>query len=914
MRAGWSRPCRPWWLAGLVLLLLAACGGGGDGGSTGGPDDGAVRLVFDSSSVEASTIERVGTSLSTAFTVVTLGQRALYFAVDGLDEWVVQRTLTQLGPTRIGVTLGFSSRLPAGVRTGELRVRVCLDAACNQVVPGSEARLPVRLDVQPNIRIQVPEPMQRTGREPAPTQELALDFRPEMGTARLQTSGALQAFDIELRADRIVVRTRPLPAGRYEARIELSGSTRSGYFDAVNLSYTVLPPPGGELPLNVTPRRVQLDLVQGTVTTQRLRLQRPTWTDALDPPVISDNAVVREIRHLGGDDYEVTVDTRGVPLSPEPTNDLAEWFSTIGFRAGEWGGGVGVDFAIRISPPVVLEETQLDWLITSLSTAADLRRSVPVSTPDGVAVTWTARSSQPWLRVRRAEGITGLDPLELEVDPSLLSGTRFQQAELTLSLDRPGTLPRRVTVPLQNSLIRFDRAAPGVLIGSTGTVYIQGQVQHSGELRPGAGLLQVDGARLVDVRQEADPRFVAFVGLLAVDLADLVPGRPVTIRVNSALAPTQVVLPTATTPRVPSGHAALPWGPYRAASFSVRQQALVFAGADTLWRWPLLSAGWAAPNSTPLPQLLDTTFAADDTEVLALVGADEVVALDPVSLAPRRRGRLSGTSDKRFGNQVPAGAAALRLGRNGMAQVSIESLPPFPGRGVSWLQGEAGDIATGPRFPAPGADTPWPAGTVGVALARSSHGGAIAASPARGAARIYRGVVSQYVAGPVLDGQWIVALDDAGDRLVRNDGQLLFSGSVATLDLRRAVPEGHVAAGYAITGNGHFALVYGFRIASEPTGPRARDARLYLVDLRSGAAVLGQAPIVAAVVPLADAVGCTGPLAPGEACEHPAQITVAPGDASAFVLGPRGVAAVSLPEPPAGTRVRSANRSWMFRR
>jgi hypothetical protein len=87
-----------------------------------------------------------------------------------------------------------------------------------------------------------------------------------------------------------------------------------------------------------------------------------------------------------------------------------------------------------------------------------------------------------------------------------------------------------------------------------------------------------------------------------------------------------------------------------------------------------------------------------------------------------------------------------------------------------------------------------------------------------------------------------------------------------------------------------------------------------MVDLRAGIAALQAPPSVAAVVPLTDAVGCTATLVAGELCEHGANVTVAPGDASAFVLGPRGVAAVSLAEPVAAARSLERARGSFLRR
>jgi hypothetical protein len=140
----------------------------------------------------------------------------------------------------------------------------------------------------------------------------------------------------------------------------------------------------------------------------------------------------------------------------------------------------------------------------------------------------------------------------------------------------------------------------------------------------------------------------------------------------------------------------------------------------------------------------------------------------------------------------------------------------------------------------------------------------------------------------------IVAVDDTARWRLRDDGQIESTQTAQAVDLASRVPAGFVAGGYGVTGGGEFALVYAYRSVDEPSGPRARDARVLLFDLRGG--TLPTNPTPATHVDLVDAVGCTVPLAAGETCRHAAHVVVAPGDRSVFVLGPRGVTAAALPD------------------
>jgi hypothetical protein len=124
---------------------------------------------------------------------------------------------------------------------------------------------------------------------------------------------------------------------------------------------------------------------------------------------------------------------------------------------------------------------------------------------------------------------------------------------------------------------------------------------------------------------------------------------------------------------------------------------------------------------------------------------------------------------------------------------------------------------------------------------------------------------------------------------------LSVSGSAVAGSLAGRLPAGFIVGGYGLTGKGNHALVYGYRIANETNGPRAREAALWLFDVSAAATQgIASAPLLDRL-PLTDAVGCTAVLQAGEPCEHVASVTVAEGDQSVFVLGPRGVAALPLP-------------------
>lgn len=867
-------------MACLLAFALCACGGGGGGGGESVP----LAITFSPGVLELTSVERNPLASNATATIRYTPGALLYLAVEAQGGLVADVQGQPVGTDSVALAISFNA-LPAGRHSDELLLHACLDEACTREA-GPPGRLPIRIQMLPNLAGPANISLQRSGREPAPRLSIPLTIPAAASDVQLSVEGAHQTrISATLSGSTLDIQTLQEPAGRYDGVLRLTSPSDPRYYLAIPFDYTVLAPPGGEQPMTVTPSIIEVNLSQGEVQTRRITVTRPTWTDVLDPPVVTGGSIA-SVRDIGNDEFEVTFDARNVAPGT--------WDSTVMFRAGPTGNMAGAALRAQVGSPARLN-SPLQWLLDASSTAPDLLLTTPVQTPDGAAVPWTATSRTGWMRVLTPSGTTGVDALQLQIDASALPRLPFvQTATLELRLDRAGTQPMILDIPLANYIPRIDAASRRVLGATHGRIYLQGLVPGLYGDLTAVARLRVDGARLVQASIAADPRFVGTLAVLQVDVDQAVPGTDITLRIDSALMPTQAVVRVEAPVKVPVGYATLPLDTYRPASHAPGRRTVLFAGRDRVHAWRHDAGGWTL-SSAVVPGLIDVTPEPNEARWIAMSGRGTVIALDPASLAETGRSSLSpySASDSSFDPEAPPGTRALAFAADLRAFGSKKGLDLSQGRyGVAWLAGTTSSIDL--------LDTPGWSDT-GTSLWSTAHSGVVRSTDGQALGYelgVGRWMVYQAAARAPQDLQGVqhtaplTALSDDARTLVWADGLARLSFG-ALVDLKTQLPVTHTAGGYALSPNGNVALIYGYRQDVEAGVPRARDARLWLVALND----TGLGPQVIGDVPLPDAVGCTSTTpAAGEACAHAAMITVSADGASAFVLGPRGIAAVPLPD------------------
>lgn len=822
------------------------------------------------------------------------------------------------------VRLTVASDLSPGTYHTQVQVFACLDAECSRQAPGSPASLPVEIRVIPQIVVESPAPLHRVGAEPLPAQVLAITAPPEAGELYMTREGDFSALNISLQDDGLHIDPLRMPAGQYQTQVEIRSRNDSRLRRSLTLAYTVEAPPGGELGLRATPAETEVVLAQGALTTRRFRIDPPTWTEDPIQVTLPPSPAFRDLRALGDHTYEVTFDATALALSPDDGVQSPWQVSVVATMPSDRGPlTTYVPLSLLVEPALRLSAPGARWEIDLASTTSDLRRTVEVLAGDGGRWPWRASSDSPWLRVTPASGVSGVDALSLEIDPSVLDlPEREPQARLTLVSDQPGTLPTQVPVVLINRLPHLASAAAAALTGESARLYIEGEVGlDTGLLAP--GILQVDGARVVEAALELDSRFVVPFEALRLDLADLVPGQDVVVRVNAPLGTTRIALPAVGRPQVTSGFAALPPGDSRPPAYLAGDRSLVFARAGEVWRWPWQAAGWGAPVSRSVPGLIDIDPARDESALRGVTDDGRLLSLaidrlDTLGHAPIVVDDLFQTD--RPDAAAPRTLSVVRHAIDGRAYVAARSEPGtlLQGGAVGWLascvpgQPALSALTTAACFGDPG-DAPRytaSAAGAGAGVARSAGGGSLLMTHPDGTLIRYRSMgTRRETLPPVPPGRTVIAADDAGERLVSDDGSYRPSAfATATVALARFADAGLTTGGYAISGAGDYALVYAYRLVEASDGWHARDPQLLQIDLRLSPAQLQAtpAPPPMAQVLLSSAVGCTSPAPSAAACRHTAHLLVAPGDRSAFVLGPLGVAATAVPAPVPAVRAQAS--------
>lgn len=881
-RAIWNAACLG------MLLGVAACGGGG-GGETPAPK--TLSASFQPASLSSQTVQGHAVRVQFDLQMKNVDAEEIFVGIEETSGIVTDAGVTGT-IENMHLVLDLAGDAPVGVTQTEVRIHACLDAACTREASGSPVSVPLRYEVLPNIQVQQQLSLRRSGRDPAPESTLPVIVPASAGELFLQVTAASHwdALDIAMVDGQVRVRTRELPAGEYTATVQLFALADTRYRTTIDVRYTVEAPSGGEKALGVDTPHLNVSLLQGQRSVHRIKVQRPTWTSAWDTPELFGSPWM-SLRELGNDEYELSVDATGL----DPTYHGG----TIRFSAGPTGGHTFVSVTLSVGAPFQLPGN-LHTTLGTASTSAALRMSTPVQMTDGQPSAWTAVSLSPWLRVVKGSGTAGVDSIELEVVSSALSGMpRWSAGEIEVSVDRAGTLPRRATVSVVNEIPRLDHATSAVLVGGRGRIYVEGMIPAQSQWLLQSGVLEVHGATLESLQVVTDTRFVGEVTVLAVTVNNAVAGQPVTLRVATPLMSSQVTVATEAPAQLPSAYQALPFGAYRPPQYGAASNAVFFAGPDTVYRWGHDGATWSLLPFA-LPGLIDIALRGDERRLYASTAANEVWGLEPQALAVTGRAALSG--GVAFDADVAPQARALTFAADGRALAAVRYPLWGDQRGAAWIAGAPGsdgipDLATAPGQADPGVTARAVSGPSprGVRLTRSAGGHVVAALYPGGQRTVYRPSQRFWEDVPALPaGAGLMAVaDHFGGHFPLSDGTLQIE-HMSLGKLGQALPATHTAGGYGMTSNGMYAVVYGYRIAVENGTERARDPALWIVDV-SKAWSNHVFPVIGSIA-LPDAVGCTGPLAVDETCRHVAHVEVPSGAGSAFVLGPRGIAVVALPD------------------
>jgi hypothetical protein len=597
------------WLFGLGVV--AGCGGGGGLPLPGLPlpsPDLTVSGSFDTNEVTATSIDSDTTpqGARASVTVNYKGNRDIYLGVEEsqglLDNYSIDITQP---PYRL--EMRFKTGRTEGTYTSQLKVLACFVRACKEPAPGSPLLLPLRLVVTPNLKVQPKLELTRTGREAAPVGTVTVGVPPNAGTLSIASGRTFNSgFDVQLQGNVLKVNTEQLRAGRYTGRVEFVASGSSVYRAAVDIVYVVNPPPGGELPLAVVVTdRGPSSVEQGQVFRSRFRVQRPTWIDDKSVPVLADSSGLTKLRDLGGDEFELTLDTAGIGQGTyfNPVVNMAGG-SFVDPAEGRWFFQVIDAFTVYAGLSLTLD---------GRTTPDALRLKAPILSASGQALRWTARSLTPWVRMLRSSGITGQDQIEVELDSvgALSTAASSEGGYLEVSVDRPGTLPVIVGVAVGNNLPRVGPAMRGALLPGAATLYFDG---NHPDVDP---CMKLSGATLRQFTSANDTRYVGRLNVLRVDLDDAVAGRDVVLRCVTPLLTTEVRVPVRAVPKVAAGYVALPLNTWRSAQFAMSRDALFFAAPGTLARWSLAAGVWTLKTAA-LPNLIDAALYGDESFLIAV--------------------------------------------------------------------------------------------------------------------------------------------------------------------------------------------------------------------------------------------------------------------------------------------------------
>lgn len=890
-------------LAGLLLGMLASCGGGGGAGSSG------PSASLQSGTVTLNSVERDSTTADLAVNVSGLQDGAsVYFVLEGGDSLLsdVESNGEDFSDAA-HFTLTLRRDLSIGEHHEDVKMHVCYDDQCNKELHGSPLALALRATILPNISVPALIELSRTGAEAAPSRTVSIDVPAAAGSILLEQTQTANGLSMSYADGAIQITTSQLKAGVYEATAHLDAGNPL-YGADFTVRYTVNPPVGGEHAMSVSPQNITFALAQGDVKTQQIIVTRPTWTDDYTPLMLSSGcALIYSLTDLGNYNYRLTANATGEPVRAQEDCTLVASAGSLASASVSVHGNVGLAFNV---------DAGQSFDISRDTTSASLTQARAVRMSDDSALSWSATTTAPWLRLTRSHGTTGVDALALQVDPTHLADyLPGATAHVSVSVGRPNVPPQDVVVGLAFSGPYLQDAWAKPLSGGRMKLYVPGLFDYNVVSN---GSVQVSGAHVQNIGSVMDNFFLGNITVLQITVDQVVPGQPITVSFATPYLTTQAQVPVPSTPAYGNGYVALPYGLRKPPSFSSVNGALYFAGADSIWRYAASGSTWSL-SSVSAPGVIDVDPRPDEAHLLA-VSVNGLSMLDPTSL----QAIWSGVPvNEYFGSPVLVTGAtesdskSIAHTSDGYAWVTylLPSRTGFYSAGVGELSlgfldtvapsagvvnESRGEYAA--ALPDASVGASWMAISAGrqTVLATSSsapNGVALLGdSMSRVNLNLLNGNGGSSAKFPFPFPVPPAGIDNTAQNALRSDGRLweAQNGAFGVVDLNQVLSPGQTAGGWSLTGDGRYGLVYTYQLSGSGDSATAGSPTLHVIQLVDSNTGARGTPVDIASYPLSGPVGCGTPRAAGESCVHTAHILVDPTGAVAFVVGPRGVAAVSL--------------------
>lgn len=291
-------------LALAFSLMAAACGGGG-------ADTSHIDNQIQDDPLRLIALERADEPRQLLIEIGGFEERdVVYVGVEGTESLFSDVTVLD-GPLHEKLRLQVQPRtdLAAGTHEATMVVTMCRDAQCTRHYRGSPARIPVTLDLRPNIGLQPEILIERSGTEAPPQPLVPLTVPDAAGNVFISLEGDDRwHFTATLVDGGVRIVPERLRAGTYEVTLKASASSGFEYRAEASVRYVVTPPPGGEHELSVSDPEIWFAVAEGGLVSKRFQVTRPTWTPLYEPPQFDHPGCLQgfSLVDLGNDLHEVS--------------------------------------------------------------------------------------------------------------------------------------------------------------------------------------------------------------------------------------------------------------------------------------------------------------------------------------------------------------------------------------------------------------------------------------------------------------------------------------------------------------------------------------------------------------------------------------------------------------------------------